>query len=102
MSSPFPRRFHRVALTPVPLVSRVQGRGGAAGPGKGRAQGGVLKGQERGSWAQSGELTGQVLHPSISASISWRSHGPPHGKRPSAPLPSPILVSFLAVIKTTD
>ncbi|XP_036113981.1 putative short transient receptor potential channel 2-like protein isoform X4 [Molossus molossus] len=35
-------------------------------------------------------------------SIGGCSHGPPHGKRTSAPLPSPILVPFLAMTKTID
>lgn len=90
-----------MALTPVPLVSRVQGRRGAAGSDKGRAQGGVLNGQERGSWAQSGEQNDQEFSPSVPASIGGCSYGPPHGKRP-APLCTPILVPFLAVIKTVD
>lgn len=39
--SPFAKVF-TVCCSQVPLVSRVQGRRGAAGPGKGMAQGGVL------------------------------------------------------------
>lgn len=44
-----------MALTPVPLIPKVQGRERAAGPGEGRAWGGALSGNERGCEPQSRE-----------------------------------------------
>lgn len=41
----------------------------------------------------------QEFCPSAPASIGRCSHGPSHGKRTSAPLPSPVLAPFLAVLK---
>lgn len=44
-----------MALTPVPLIPKVQGRERAAGPGEGRAWGGALSGTERACEPQSRE-----------------------------------------------
>lgn len=74
------------------LVPRVPGRGGAAGPGKGRAQGGV-------EWARKGmlgtlrEADEAGFQPSVPACVGGCSHGPPYGKRlctPTLPYPNPI------------
>lgn len=97
--SPFPE-VSTVWYLPVPPVSRVQGRGGAAGPGKGRTQGGVLNWKVgKRKLAQSGERTEQELSPSVPTSIGGYSHGPPHGKRPTLPL-SLILLPFLTITDT--
>lgn len=86
---PFPRRCHRVTLTPVPPSPEYRAER-AAGPGKGRAQGGALSEGEGGCQAQSQE--------SQSGSSSLQplprggcSHGSPLGKRSllRSPHPSP-------------
>lgn len=92
-ASLFPRRCLHVALTPVPLIPKVQGRERAAGPGEGRAWGGALSGNERGCELQSRERqSGREFKPSAPAHRSGCSHGSPFGKRPllpSPPHPSP-------------
>lgn len=92
---PFLRGFHCVALTPIPLVSRVQGKGeqlvlARRGPGPGL------------------EWVGKRQPETGADSVGVPSFGPcqhtwvqPWTRHRGLLLPPPILVPFLVLVKTT-
>lgn len=82
-----------MALTLAPPIPGVQGRERAAGPEKGRVQGGTLSGDERGCWAQSrerqkGSSSLQPLPAEVAVAMD-----PLSVRDPCFPLPSPPLLS---------
>lgn len=85
---PFPQEMSSCHTNTSPPIPRVQGRERAAGPGKGRAQGGALSEGEGGCQAQSRERQSgsSSLQPLPRGGCG---HGSPLGKRSLLPSPHP-------------